>query len=205
MNFRQTILQEGMNVFQKHGIRNVSMETIISYLDISRGTLSGIAKSKDEFLNLCLEETLEQRKGEFAAIIEESENAVEAIFKLLRVHLKSLAGHHPDFFPDLKNYHQPCWAKLQVFSEKYLLAYITELLNLGIEQDLFKSEVDSYMLSQILLIQTNSIVEAGLLQNPDENFETVFKMAFELYLRGLLTENGNLLLKAMPKTTAEVL
>ena len=205
MNFRQTVLQEGMNVFQKHGIRNVSMETIISYLDISRGTLAGIAKSKDEFLELCLEEALEQRKSEFAAIIEESDNAVEAIIKLLRVQLKSLAGHHPDFFPDLKNYHRPCWSKMQLFSEKYLIAYVTELLNLGIEQELFKSAVDSSMLSQILLIQTNSVVEAGLLQNPDENFESVFRMAFELYLHGLLTEKGALLLKAVPSTTADAL
>ncbi|KAA9340768.1 TetR/AcrR family transcriptional regulator [Adhaeribacter soli] len=200
MNFRQTVLQEGMNIFQQYGIRNLSMEAILTHLDISKGTLAGIARTKAELLDLCIEETLERRKEELAAIIEEADNAVEAVMELTKVHLKSLAGHHPDFFPDLKNEYQPSWAKVQLFSDKYMLAYLTELFNLGKEQELFKADIDGKMLSQLFLIQTNSVVEAGLLQNPDENFDAVFKMAFELYLSGLLTPKGLQLLQELTTT-----
>lgn len=205
MNFRQTVLQEGMNIFQEHGIRNLSMEAMLVHLGISKGTLFGIAKSKAELLDLCIAETLERRKEELAAIIEEADNAVEAVAELLKVHLKSLVGHHPDFLPDLKNYHQPCWEKIQLFSEKYLLAYLTELINLGKDQELFKAGIDGKMLSQLLLIQTNSVVEAGLLENPNENFDVVYKMAFELYLSGLLTPKGQALMEAKIALQATVL
>src|SRR5687768_1640361 len=129
MDFKQTVLEEGMNIFQRYGIKNLTMETILGKLDISRGTLSEIAKSKAELLDQCIEVTLSQRKEQFANIIEQADNAVEAIITLLRVNLKAITGHHPDFLPDLRNQYQPCWQKMQAFSEQHLLVYLNQLFS----------------------------------------------------------------------------
>ena len=166
------------------------METILERLDISRGTLSEIAKSKDELLEQCIEVTLSQRQAQYANIIEQADNAVDAILTLLRVNLKSLTGHHPDFLTDLRNHHQICWQKMQAFSQQHLSGYLTQLFSNGIEQQLFRSEINPDMLSKLVIAQTNAIIDTGLLDKTTANFNEVYKMGFEYYLRGLLTEKG---------------
>jgi len=196
MDFKQTVLQEGMSIFQQYGINRLSMETILDKLDISRGTLAGIARSKAELLDQCIEVTLALRQEQFANIIEQADNAVEAILTLLRANLKAITGHHPDFLADLRSHHQPCWQKMQAFSEEYLRAYLTQLFNIGTEQQLFKAELNADILSNLLLTQTYAIIDAGLLTEPDDQFEDVFKMGFEYYLRGLVTEKGMAVLES---------
>ena len=195
MDFKQTVLEEGMNIFQEYGINSLTMETILERLDISRGTLSEIAKSKDELLDQCIEVALSQRQVQYANIIEQADNAVEAIITLLRVNLKTITGHHPDFLADLRNHHHVCWQKMQAFAQKHLRVYLHQLFTIGVEQQLFKSEINPALLSNLLITQTTAVIDTGLLNKTDANFNEVFKMGFEYYLRGLLTEKGLVILE----------
>lgn len=171
------------------------METILDKLDISRGTLAEIARSKAELLDQCIEVTLAQRQEQFANIIEQADNAVEAILTLLRVNLQALTGHHPDFLTDLRNHHQPCWQKMQAFAEQHLRTYLIQLFTIGSEQNLFKTGLNAGLLSDLLLAQTYSVIETDLLTQTEYPFEEVFKTGFEYYLRGLVTAKGLSLLE----------
>lgn len=192
-----------MNIFQQHGINALSMETILTKLDISRGTLSEIAKSKAELLDQCIEVTLSQRKEQFDNIIEQADNAVEAVMVLLRVNLQTITGHHPDFLTDLRGHHPDCWQKIQAFSEQHLKVYLNQLFTIGMEQQLFRPETNPELLSNLLLAQTNAIIDTGLLNLTAGNFNDVYKMGFEFYLRGLLTEKGLPLLEAQRQVLAQ--
>ncbi len=184
-----------MHIFQQYGINSLTMETILDKLDISRGTLSEIAKSKAELLDQCIEVTLSQRKEQFANIIEHADNAVEAILTLLKVNLKSITGHHPDFLQDLRNHHQPCWQKMQVFSEQHLRVYLTELFTIGMEQELFRPEINPALISSLLISHTSAIIDTGLLNTSEEQFNDVYRMGFAFYLRGLLSAKGLVILE----------
>lgn len=199
MDFKQTVLEEGMNIFQEYGIKSLTMEIILERLDISRGTLSEIAKSKEELLEQCIEVTLSQRQVQYANIIEQADNAVEAILSLLRVNLKTIAGHHPDFLSDLRTHHQLCWQKMQAFSQKHLQSYLSQLFTLGKEQQLFRAEINPPLLSNLLIAQTNAIIETGLLNKNAANFDEVFTMGFVYYLRSLVTEKGLAILETRLK------
>ncbi|HSI90696.1 MAG TPA: TetR/AcrR family transcriptional regulator, partial [Adhaeribacter sp.] len=153
MSFRHTVLQEGMNVFRRHGIRELSMEAILSQLDISRGTLAEIARSKTELLEQCVEQALTERKIQFAQIMSMHTNPPQTIIKLLRLHLETLAGNHPAFFTDLQSYHQPCWDQIEEFSEQILKVYLKQLLAEGLEQEHFQPNLDAKLVSQLLLAQ----------------------------------------------------
>lgn len=190
MNFKQLVLQEGMHVFQSRGIQELTMEDILAHLTISRSTFAEIARSKDEFLGLCIDEMLEQRKAEFSQIMEDATNAAEAILNILKVHLESVSGNHPLFFSDLKAHYPNCWEKVKDFSGKYLLTYLNELFSLGIDQGLFQAGLDARLISHILMAHSHAIVDSGLLQNHEYNLKTIFKMTFEQYLRGMATEKG---------------
>ena len=85
---------------------------------------------------------------------------------------------------------------MQVFSEQHLKVYLNQLFSIGMEQQIFRPELNPELLSNLLLAQTNAIIDTGLLNQTDVNFNDVYKMGFEYYLRGLLTEKGLPLLEA---------
>ncbi|MFC5272217.1 TetR/AcrR family transcriptional regulator [Adhaeribacter terreus] len=199
MDFRQTVLEEGMYIFQRHGIKNLTMEAILAHLDISKGTLQGIAKSKEALLDQCVDAALTSRQAHFAGLVEVATNEVEAIMQLLHSNLKALSGHHPAFLPDLKTAYPACWDKMQEFSNNYLLDTLENQFSAGKKQQLFNPEINTTLVSQLLIAQTYAILETNVLNDKEDNFNAVFKLAIEYYLRGLLTEKG---LQLLDKITA---
>lgn len=190
MNIKQTVLQEGMNIFQRYGIRNLTMEAIIGELNISKGTLAEIAKSKEELLEQCLEQTLEQRKKQFDAVIEHNTNSLQALQQLLKTQLRTVAGNHPNYLADLKNDHEDCWQKLSDFSEDYVLSHLKKLLETSIEAGLLQNGLDAGLISRLLLAQTNAIIETEIFSTFQFDFDIVFNQGLNSYLRGLATSKG---------------
>ena len=62
-------------------------------------------------------------------------------------------------------------------------------------------------MSQLLLAQAHALLETNVLQEKENNFSAVFKLAIEYYLRALLTEKGLQLLDRITtnKASDEVL
>jgi AcrR family transcriptional regulator len=190
MNIKQTVLQEGMNIFQRYGIRNLTMEAILGELNISKGTLAEIARSKEELLEQCVDQTLEQRKDHLDAVINQNTNALQALQLLLKTHLRTIAGNHPNYLADLKNDHEECWQKLTDFSEGYVLGHLKDLLETSIEAGLLQNGLDAGLISRLLLMQTNAIIETEIFSTFHFDFDTVFNQGLNSYLRGLATSKG---------------
>ncbi|MBK0402007.1 TetR/AcrR family transcriptional regulator [Adhaeribacter sp. BT258] len=196
-----------MHIFQRHGIKNLTMEDMLAQLGISKGTLQGIAKTKEALLDQCVDAALTRRMAHFAGLLEVAANPVEALMQLLHANLKALAGHHPSFLPDMKTAYPGCWLKTQEFSNNYLQGALTSQVIAAKEQELLKPEIKAPLVSQLLIAQTYAIVETNVLNEKENNFGVVFKLAIEYYLRGLLTEKGLQLLDKItsPKASDEVL
>jgi AcrR family transcriptional regulator len=190
MNIRQTVLQEGMNIFQRYGIKGLTMEAILGELKISKGTLAEIAKSKEELLEQCIDQTLEQRKNQLDAVITQNTNTLQALQQLLKTHLRTAAGNHPNYLEDLKNDHEECWQKLNDFSEAYVAGHLKKLLELSIEAGLVQNGLDAGLISRLLLAQTNAIIETEIFSTFQFDFDTVFNQGLNSYLRGLATSKG---------------
>lgn len=195
MDFRQTVLEEGMNIFRQHGIKSLNMETILGHLEISKGTLHGMARTKEELLVQCVDAALERKLNHFSVLIEVATSELEAILQLLHAQLKALAGLHPDYLSDLKNHYPACWQKTQHFASHNLHTHLSNLFSAGIKKQLFKPETDPQLISKLLIAQINAVAEAGLLQEPENNFNSVYKLGFELYVSALLTGKGQQVLE----------
>lgn len=190
MNIRQTVLQEGMNIFQRYGIKSLTMEAILKELNISKGTLAEIAKSKEELLEQCIDQALEQRKKQLDAIISQNTNTLLALQQLLKTHLRSIAGNHPDYLADLKKDHDECWQKLTEFSEKHLFIHLKNLLDSSMEAGLLQNGLNTDLISHLLLVQANAITEIEDFSTFQYDFDNVFNQGLNSYLRGLATSKG---------------
>ena len=125
MDFKQTVLEEGMHIFQRNGIKDLTIEAMLTQLGISKGTLQGIAKTKEALLEQCVEAALMRRQTHFTGLVEVAANPVDAIMQLLHANLKALTGHHPSFLPDLKTAYPASWQQMQVFTQTFLQSTLT--------------------------------------------------------------------------------
>lgn len=183
-----------MHIFQRFGIKDLTIEAMLAQLGISKGSLQGIAKTKEALLEQCVEAALLRRQTHMAGLIEVSANPVEALMQVLHAHLKALTGHHPAFLPDLKTAYPACWQQMQVFAQTFLQNTLTSQFLAAKEQQLLKPEINAALVSQLLVAQTFAILDTPMLHEKENNFGAVFKLAIEYYLRALLTEKGLALL-----------
>jgi AcrR family transcriptional regulator len=85
MDVKLRILKETGIMFSKYGIRSITMEHIASELGISKRTLYEKFEDKDDLILQAIEEGTKVFKKHCFEIVDNSDNIIDAIFKIAKV------------------------------------------------------------------------------------------------------------------------
>ena len=105
MEIRERIIEGAANLFKTYGIKTVTMDSLAAQLGISKRTIYEVFSDKDELLVKVLEWMAERQRVLVGRILDESENAIIAIFRLLETNRDHFQNMSPAFQADLKKYH----------------------------------------------------------------------------------------------------
>ena len=137
---RKEIIEAARHLFLTKEYDKTSMQSIVDYLDIAKGTIYHYFKSKEELLEAVVEDIVEEDHLRKKELLKEMKgNALEKIQKLANV--KSIASSHEDI---LENLHQP--ANIEMHIRLLAAAVIKEaslyceFIKQGCKEKLFKTE-----------------------------------------------------------------
>ena len=102
MDIRQTIVEEAAVMFRTYGIRAVTMDMLAGQLGISKRTIYEVFRDKDELLQGVLKWMKEKQAETMKKIFSESENVIEAIFKMLDM----MSNHFQNMSSCISNGHE---------------------------------------------------------------------------------------------------
>src|SRR5512135_2380225 len=105
MDYRQRIIEEAARMFRTYGIRAVTMDMLANQMSISKRTIYEVFSDKDELLKGVIEWMAIKQKETMATIFSESENVVEAIFRMLNLMEDHFNKMSPAFLLDMKRFH----------------------------------------------------------------------------------------------------
>jgi TetR/AcrR family transcriptional regulator, cholesterol catabolism regulator len=184
------IVEKSASLFNKYGIRSISMDDVAKELGISKKTLYQYVSNKNELIEYLLQ--LEYEK--ISAIIDDVKalnlNAIDSLLlvskKISQVH----QDNNPSVEYDLIKYY-PEIAKNSKSKIKKL-AYEQVKINLeqGIKEGMFRSELNSEIVAGLYLQKMDSIMEPDELLTKDFSFSRLFKTMFENHIRGIANEKG---------------
>jgi TetR/AcrR family transcriptional regulator, cholesterol catabolism regulator len=199
VDIKDRIVEAAAESFRTYGIRSVTMDTLATQLGMSKRTIYEVFSDKDELLMAVLTRMARQQKELVKRVLDESENSIVAIFRMLEINRDSFQSMSPAFQSDLKKYHHDILMKNLDSIEMPDYRNHFQVIEKGIKEGLFRKEINPDLVNRCLYNLGRSIMDNDLY--PYEFFarRDVIRNIFFNYLRGISTLRGLDLINKLEK------
>ncbi|MEM6525016.1 MAG: TetR/AcrR family transcriptional regulator [Bacteroidota bacterium] len=195
MEVKNKIIEGASTLFHKYGVRSVSMDDIARYLSMSKKTLYQYFKDKDELVTLGMQAHMEQEKAEFQEIANNAHNAIHEMAGVTKLMRKNMKGINPSLLFDLQKYHPNAWNVWLDFKENYIKDSVVSTLQKGMEQGLFRDEIDPEVMAIFRVEQVQMAFDDRVFPADKFNFKNVQMSFLDHFIHGLVNDKGRELLK----------
>jgi len=191
------IVKGAAELFRIYGIKAVTMDTIAAHLGISKRTIYERFGDKDELLFAVMKEMIRKQKEMVEKILNSSSNVMEAIFTMLRISREHMASMNPLIGSDLRKYHDAVLQRIKATCDNPDHEGAKKMLKAGIEQGIFREDIDIEIISRAVSGLGNLTGDAKLF--PPDQFpqRDVIRNIMINYLRGISTAQGNSLIQEL--------
>jgi AcrR family transcriptional regulator len=200
MEIRDRIIEGAAALFKTYGIRAVTMDSLASHIGMSKRTIYENFADKDEILEGVIQVMAERQKTLVKKILDDSDNAIDAIFRLIETSRDHFQEMSPAFHEDIKKFHREVLMNKTVKCEMPDYRNNIEVIEKGIKQKIFRKDINADVVNRCLYSLARSTMDGELY--PFENFtrREVIKNVIINYLRGISTDEG---IQLIDKRTAK--
>jgi hypothetical protein len=192
MDTRLRILKEAGMMFSKYGIRSITMDHIANELGISKRTLYETFTDKDDLVSQAIEEGANVHKKICYKIISESDNVIEAIFKIGKLNNDMFGKISPMFFEDLKKFHSEVFDRIHQKGQIRDYKLTESLFAKGVEEGVISNNLNI----EVVNIFVHKIIDIVHTEEMKQfRNEEILQSAFLPYLIGISTEKGRELIE----------
>ena len=184
------ILNQAEELFLNYGIRSVAMDDIARKLGMSKKTLYQYVDNKDDLVmrvnaKLILEETADIHR-----IFEETENAIEQLWRVARMNLKHLRKVKPTVIYDLQKYYGKVWKAMQEHNGTTVVHLMVRNLRAGQEQGLYRKDFDPITISKMHIAACWNLVNENTFPLSEYPRTDLFVEYIKYHVYGVVTERG---------------
>ncbi len=190
MEIRDRIIEEATSKFLEYGIRYVTMDGIAAALGMSKRTVYEVFKDKTTLVHSCLEVSAEKRRKKNAEICQSSKNVIEMMFLFMREGIKAMKDVNPVFFRDMEKLYPKTLKKIRENNEKEGIGLTKEILRNGINQELFRPEINISIVAKLFHEQMNLLADEKIFLRDEYNYIDVFQSLVTNFVRGISTKKG---------------
>lgn len=176
-------------LLRQQGIRALSDEQLAAAVSLSLSEFRQRYPDRATLVYQAVVADIERQKREHARLFAEYSTPVERLYALIQFGMSDMVGVAPQYIADLQQYPE-IWAVVMDHLTTYSAPQTQQLLNEGIRQRLFRSDINIQLVSKILLEQVNLLLNPQVFPPDRYNMGEVFRSIFLYYVRGLCTEEG---------------
>lgn len=191
MTVREKILEHATEQFLQTGIRANTMDDISRMAGVSKRTIYEHFKDKDDLVRATLVHIDKKFSTQRDVILAESENTIEMVFGMMKLSIQALNKISPLFFDDLKRRYLKIWKEVHRVNLDNQMIHILTILKKGINQGLFRKEINVEIVSALLMQQLRIMPDKNIF--PEEKFskQLVFENVIINFFRGIATPKGH--------------
>ena len=195
MEVRERIIVESGLLFGKYGIRSMTMDALAEEMGISKRTIYERFKDKDTLLMEVIRYYKKRTSEEANRIMDDAENAIEAMFRIIKITIGQIEQMNPSFFHDFKKYHTRVFRQVSEPGGIRDFSLTRKLLETGVKQKIFLPNINIEIVNRTLhqlfdlFGHDSTMVEAGF------HRREMFEYMIIPYLRGISTDAGMKLLE----------
>lgn len=171
------------------------MDSLAEKMGISKRTIYERFKDKDTLLLEVIKYYKTQTEEKALRLIDQSDNAIEALFRIIKMTIDQMMHMNPTFYHDFRKYHPRVFKEIQQPGNIRDLALTKKLIETGVQQEVFRNDLKIPIVNQALHAlfdlfgQDSSMVEAGY------DRKDMFEHIIIPFFRGISTIKGQKLLE----------
>ena len=181
-------------LFYRFGIKSVTMDDIAKHLSMSKKTIYSFFEDKDQIVNTLCKKDLHDRECRFVQIAQESKNAIDEILLMMKYMGEMFSGMNPNLFYDMQKYHPKAWKSFRAFKEEKIFVMVSSNLKKGIEQGLYRKDMDIRIIAKLRIEQVEMAFNPVLF--PPDKFKpvNVQMQLLDHFMHGISTLKGHKLI-----------
>lgn len=194
------LLHRVRDLFFRYGIKSMTMDDIAQQLGMSKKTIYAHFPDKKSLLKALMSDFLNNHHREMVEAKAQSENAIDEMFRNAALGIQRMDRITPSFLFDLRKYHGDIWSQFEEFRATALYAGITANIHRGMDEGLFRRDLDVDVVAHMHMEHLNLIVDPGHFAELSKPMRTVMYTIMVTFTRGLATSDGMRVLDQLLET-----
>ena len=183
-------LEAAMPVFYRYGLNKAPDAVLATGLNTSVADLAAQFPSRELLVHHAMLADMERQKREHVELYAQYQSAVQRLYGLLQLGLRDLAGIPDNFYAELQAGFPKAWEALMNNVNTYSAPQLQQLLNDGIRNREFRSDINIQLVTKIIIEQLNMLLNPLVFPPDRYNMREVFRSIFLYYIRGICTDEG---------------
>lgn len=184
------ILTAAAELFRQYGFKSITMDDIARRAGISKKTLYQHFSNKHEVINEAVLWYKEQVCNEFDSIMQESENAVEAMVRLMNMLDATYRQINPVAMFELQRFYPSGYELFREGLIKQDVESVKANIFQGMEEGYYRSGIDADLLARFHIETSLLMMQPNLMVSDRYNLQQVNQEIMELFLYGIMTPKG---------------
>jgi TetR/AcrR family transcriptional regulator, cholesterol catabolism regulator len=184
------ILTSSVELFTQYGFKTITMDDIARRAGISKKTLYQHFATKQEVVSESVVWYKNQMCDKALAVTQQSENAVEAMVRLMEMMDQTYRRINPLAMLELQRFFSDAFA---LFREKLITQDVEAMRDnilRGMEEELFRKDVNADLMARYHIETALMLFQSTLLINDRYDLQFVSQEIMEHFLYGLMTPKG---------------
>ncbi|MEY4003758.1 MAG: hypothetical protein RIT07_1800, partial [Bacteroidota bacterium] len=191
MDVRERILQAAARLFMELGVRSVSMDEVAKVLSISKKTIYKHYQDKNQLVFDTISKHISEMETNTSLIMSKEDNPVLQIAKIADFVLEMNKNVHPSVLFDLQKFYPDSYSHLIEHRNRYALQSVNQNLKKGIEQGLFRNDMNRQRVARIYMCLIFSMFQNTLFEGEDHrDFRDEYIETIKYHLHAVTTEKG---------------
>ncbi|MEO5563205.1 MAG: TetR/AcrR family transcriptional regulator [Chitinophagaceae bacterium] len=195
MEVKERIMVKAEELFMKFGIRSVSMDDIANNLGMSKKTVYQYYADKDELVDAVVDTHITGIQGDCLDCRKDAKDAIHEIFITMERIMEEFSNMNPMLLNDLEKFHFRSYQRFREHKDKFLAQIITENLEWGIKEELYRPGIDVDVITKFRLESMMLPFNVSVFPPGKYNLGQLSGTIIEHFVYGLATIKGHKLIQ----------
>lgn len=186
------IVLKSAELYLRYGIKSVSMDDIAREMGISKRTLYQSVPDKGELVRMVMNHLLEAARKDLGVFYDRSLSALQQHFTHFLVCGSRYRTTNPAFVFDLRKYYPSFFQEAKEAQKRAVFEANLANLNHGIEQGIFRSDLNPVIISKILEVYYHYIFDPEYQVFTEQELQKtqVYRSIYAYHFRGICSQTG---------------
>jgi AcrR family transcriptional regulator len=184
------IIQRISELYMKYGIKSITMDDAARELGISKKTLYGYFKDKDELVKCFVEHHIRHMQEDMHKLQTSQVNAIEELLIVSKFITQYLKKVNPSVTYDLQKYYPEIWKKINFLQRDHIFNRIKDNMVRGIKEGLYRKDLNIDIIAHFYLFRMEMSQTFDLIVESKYTYEELFNTSFNYHIRGIANQKG---------------